>query len=200
MAKRLLITFLCAAAAASPVLAASPALAAQPDDDSKQPATRVELQKYLDARFAAMDGNKDGTLSRAEIAAAHQKLLDTAAKLMASAAEKEFTATDTNKDGKITSAEIEAAAPPGRKAEVPKVLARLDANKDGGITLAEFRAAAGTPRAGSVDDFLKKFDGNKSGSVTRSEYVGPALSRFDALDANKDGKITDNERAKAGGR
>ena len=36
--------------------------------------------------------------------------------------------------------------------------------------------------------------------MTTSEYVAPALSRFDGLDANKDGVVSAAESEKAAGR
>lgn len=189
--------FLALAAAAATT---SPALAAQGPADSPQGTTRAGLHKTLDGRFAQMDSSKDGILSRAEIEAAHGKLVAQAGAVVRMTAEEEFALADADKNGSVTEAEIAAVAPPARKAEAAKALARLDANKDGSISRAEFLGALRPPRPGSVEDFLRRFDANKDGKVTKSEYVAPALSRFDGLDANKDGVVSPAEAQKAAGR
>lgn len=179
---------------------ASPALAVQVGAANPQGTTRAGLQKTLDARFAQMDSSKDGILSRAEIEAAHGKLVAQAGAVVRMTAEEEFKLADADKNGSVSEAEIAAIAPPARKAEAGKALARLDADKNGSISRAEFLGAIRAPKPGSVEDFLARFDGNKDGKVTKSEYVGPALSRFDGLDANKDGVVSAAESQKAAGR
>lgn len=40
-------------------------------------------------------------------------------------------------------------------------------------------------------------DADKDGAVTKAEFIAAALSRFDAMDANHDGKVTKEERQAA---
>ncbi len=177
------------------VAAAAPASAQTAiSDQPAQSASRADWQKTLEGRFAQMDGNKDGTLTRAELQATHTRTLNAANAAVAQRLQQEFTATDSNKDGKIDQVEAVAAAPANRKADAPKAIARFDSDKDGAISLAEFRAGAPKPRLGDVANFLNRFDANKDGSVTAAEYRAPGLQAFDALDANKDGVVSAAER------
>jgi Ca2+-binding EF-hand superfamily protein len=117
-------------------------LVAKPAEAPPQPVTRAGLATELEREFRALDTNKDGYLSQAEIAAGQvnrQKQLEALARKRREAA---FTAMDTNKDGQLSHDEFLAnnvmakrPMPNGAKA-----LVRLDANKDGRLTLAEYTA------------------------------------------------------------
>ena len=169
--------------------------AAEPAGKSApQAVSRAAMAKRFDARFAQIDKNKDGSLSRAEIDAAHAQFVGLTKAVVGTEIRQEFAATDANKDGQASLAEMTAATPPEGRAGVPKALARLDTNKDGTLSLAEFAAALPPPSIGSAADFLKRFDGNKDGAVSRAEYSSPGLAAFDQVDANNDGKITPDER------
>ena len=184
--------------AAASALAAAPALAAPPaKKGAPQAVSRVDLAKRFDARFAQIDKNKDGSLSRAEIDAAHAQFVGLTKSVVGTEIRQEFAATDANKDGQASLEEMTAATPPEGRAGVPKALAKLDSNKDGKLSLTEFAAALPAPPMGSVADFLKRFDGNGDGAVSRVEYSAPGLAAFDQIDANKDGRVTPSEQQAA---
>lgn len=112
-----------------------------------------------------------------------------------------FDQLDVNKDGKIDGADRDA-----RRSEL---FDRLDTNHDGQLSRSEFTAAgtsaardagpkdaapakqAARPRAGAP---TTRVDTDHSGGVTQAEYIAVALRRFDAADANKDGRLTPAER------
>ncbi|HEV7385337.1 MAG TPA: EF-hand domain-containing protein [Phenylobacterium sp.] len=58
-------------------------------------------------------------------------------------------------------------------------------------------APAGPPP--SAAEILKQWDTNKDGTISKEEWTaaGRPAERFDAVDANKDGKITADELDKA---
>ena len=96
---------------------------------------------------------------------------------------------------------------------------RLDANKDGSISKAEWdqhsadrtakrgekRADAGEGkrgkrghhggRGGHGDMMMARADTDGNKVISQAEFQAAALARFDAADANKDGKVTPEERA-----
>ena len=113
-----------------------------------------------------------------------------------------FKRLDANSDKSLTTAEIEAAQK-RQVAEAQGVInqkieaefTKLDGNKDGQLTLAEFKAAAPTPKAAPVSELLGQFDKNKDGKVTEDEFRSGPLANFDRIDTNKDGTISEAEKA-----
>lgn len=124
-----------------------------------------------------------------------------------------FTQADVNKDGKLDRADFEAR----REARRNAMFDRLDTDRNGQLSRAEFTAAA--PRGpeghkgregwghrrghggwgghGGPGGPGRAADGNKDGAVSQAEFVAAALARFDSTDANKDGKVTAEERQTA---
>lgn len=96
-----------------------------------------------------------------------------------------FRAMDTNGDGKVTRAEAEASA----KSRFDE----MDANKDGKLTGDELpgkgRWAKRHGGEGKDDD---KAD-DKAAGISKSAFVDRALKRFDRLDQNSDGIVTQEE-------
>ena len=160
--------------------------------------TRTSVDTQLNGRFAKMDTNGDGTLSRAEIESAHASFAKVANEVVAERTQARFASYDTNKDGKITLPELTAKVSADRKAGASDAIAKLDADKDGSVSLTEFRRVTPRPQLETTDDFLKRFDANKDGKVTKAEYKAPALAAFDAADANKDGTVTAAEGGSKG--
>jgi len=129
-----------------------------------QQVTRAEFAKTIDGRFAAVDTNKDGSLTKAEIAAAQARALQQAQAIEAQRIEAEFKKLDTNKDNQLSLAEFKAAAPTMKSAESPeKMIEGLDANKDGKVSAAEYRAQ---PLAN-----FDKADANHDGILTAAEIA-----------------------------
>ena len=184
MLKRLLI-----ATALGALATAAPAQSAQAGNEP-QATSKASLQQRLDARFAQMDSNKDGSLSRAEVQSSHANFVKVAKTAIARRLEQGFTASDTNKDGKVSLAEMTAAAPAAQKANAGKALQRLDTDKDSHVSLSELTAAAPSPKLGDADQFMQRFDADRDGKVTAAEYPKPALAAFDRADTNKDGTIS----------
>jgi hypothetical protein len=96
-------------------------------------------------------------------------------------AEAMFDRMDANRDGVLTQDEIKAAR--GR------LFDRMDADRDGTVTSAEMEAARETARKRGLRRFARLAD-------LRAGMPSPA-ERFEALDRNKDGKLTREEFAEA---
>ena len=149
-------TLLPLAATALATLFTVPAFA----QDGPKAVTRVEALARLDGDFVALDSDKDGKVTKAEMAA-H---LAAKAKAELAALEKRrddsFTKIDSDKNGSISKAEFVAATKLeiGQTGDGTKLIARYDANKDGAFTKEEYRA--------------------------------PSLANFDRMDANRDGTLS----------
>lgn len=102
------------------------------------------------ARFDALDANKDGQLTRAEVLA--ERL-------------EHFAKIDANKDGAITEAELAAMAEKRAKKQKRdgggKGFLAMDANGDGKVTKAEIEAAP-LP-------MFDRYDADKNGVLTKGE-------------------------------
>ena len=101
---------------------------------------------------------------------------------------------DINGDGVIDRSEA---------AKAPKFAEHfdtLDANKDGRITAEERPQRGMHGGKGGRGDRMAQFDINKDGVIDRSEAAqAPKFAEhFDKLDANKDGRITAEERPQRG--
>jgi Ca2+-binding EF-hand superfamily protein len=101
---------------------------------------------------------------------------------------------DTNGDGVIDRSEA-AKAP-----KFAEHFDKLDANKDGRITAGERPQRGMRDGKGGRGDRMAQLDTNKDGVIDRSEAAkAPKFAEhFDKLDANKDGRITVEERPQRG--
>ena len=150
--------FLAAAVVSAPALAQT---AAAPQ------LSRTELTAEVEANFKTLDTNSDGIVTKPEIAAAQQKMLERVGTAAKSKFAEEFRKLDTNKDGMLSMAEFTAAAPDVRaRASADARLDKYDANKDGKITLDEVR--------GPVLANFDRLDTNKDGVLTANEQPKPA--------------------------
>jgi hypothetical protein len=118
-------------------------------------------------RYAEMDANGDGVITRAEWRGTAQA----------------FNLADWNNDGRLSGDEVRVGATePGSYAE-------MDVNRDGVITRAEWR---GTAQEFNLADWNN--DGRLSGDELRGGATRPnAGMRFAEMDQNQDGTITRNE-------
>ncbi|MBL0140809.1 MAG: EF-hand domain-containing protein [Betaproteobacteria bacterium] len=156
--------------------------------------SREEAQASLPrlaANFDAIDANKDGFISLAEIEAAR------AAHGPAGRGEG-WKKWDTNGDGKLSRDEV-ANAP-----RLAQEFDALDTNKDGFLSAEELQNArrahvAGGPNRG---EGWKKLDANGDGRLSRDEVANAPrlLQDFDAIDTNKDGFLSAEELQAARGR
>jgi Ca2+-binding EF-hand superfamily protein len=145
-------------------IAIASAAGAQAPAQAPQQISKADFTKDIDTRFAAIDTNKDGSLSKAEIVAAQAKALAQAQAAAQQRMEAEFKKLDTNHDGSLSLAEFKAAAPSVSVAETPEqMIAALDANKDGKVSAAVYRA-------GPIANF-DKADANHDGVLTAQELA-----------------------------
>jgi Ca2+-binding EF-hand superfamily protein len=105
-----------------------------------------------------------------------------------------FSKADTNGDGKLSRAEVEKA--------MPHLLAKFDSidiNKDGQLSREELRAwrkAHKGERQAKAAERFKHADKDGDGAISRAEAekFAPRLAKkFDLIDSNKDGKLTQDE-------
>lgn len=127
----------------------------------------------------------------------------TRAEAQARAAEM-FARLDVNKDGKLDKTDREAAMAD----RLAKHFDEMDANHDGRIDRGEFMAGhqkmmgQGKMERGGMMGRMHRhmmggMDANKDRIVSRDEFLAGAMKRFDAADANHDGKLTPEERRAA---
>ena len=177
---------------------------------------RSEVPKHVEKMFARFDLNRDGFITRDEVATSEAAYQARQQQQAPKRAAKLFDRLDANHDGQITLAEVEAAhaARYAAQGEQPKstrpvhsrLFARADVNKDGVITRAEFDAA---PMNGALQyhraSLSRGFggrtfdaaDANKDGRISLDEAQQLALQHFDADDLNHDGVLTPDERRQA---
>jgi Ca2+-binding EF-hand superfamily protein len=164
------------------------------------------------ARHAKVDANGDGVIDRNE-AAAHPKLAE------------RFDQLDRNRDGRIGPEERpqrggrggpgggmdaldtngDGAIDRSEAGKAPKLAERfdqLDRNRDGRIGPEERPQRGGQGGRGGKGDRMAALDTNGDGAIDRNEAakVPRMAEHFDRLDANKDGRISAEERPQRGGR
>ena len=103
---------------------------------------------------------------------------------------KHFDRMDSNGDGKITAEELSE-----RQAEL---IANADSDGDGALTKDELKAYRKEKR----EEHRAKHnpDANDDGLIDRTEFINAAQERFDRMDKNGDGVISEDERRKRGRR
>lgn len=177
---------------------------------------RADLPAHIERLFKQLDLNRDGFISRDEIAASQAKFDDRMTQNAPKRAAKLFDRLDTNHDGQITRAEVEARAAArlaargktsrARKPAGSALFARADANKDGIITRPEFNAAVdagkiklrhANMRGSAIVRMFDLADVNHDGRVSLDEAQQAALKQFDSADTNHDGVLAPDERRAA---
>lgn len=184
MKKTILATLLGATLLGGPAYAAvqqAPARSGpmmQADANGDGIVTRQEALAAADARFAKLDTNKDGQLSREEHRAGKRhhrgmhKRGGADGDKRAAFHQKMLQRFDTDKDGTLSDAERQAA----RQAWQAR------------------RAASGKPDGKAMKP---RIDADGNGSVSLAEMRTKAAAHFDRVDANHDGKIDKAEREAA---
>jgi len=177
---------------------------------------RADVPKHVDKMFARLDLNRDGFVTRDEIATSEAAYQARQQQQAPKRAAKLFDRLDANHDGQITLAEVEAAhaARYAGRGEQPnpsrpihsRLFARADVTKAGVITRAVFDAARTSGalqfhRASMSRGFGGRMfdaaDANKDGRISLAEAQQLALQHFDADDLNHDGILTPDERREA---
>ena len=174
MTKLILISGLTLIAAIAPALAQE-----MGRDRMAPPSTRAEAEARVKAHFAKLDTNDDGAVTVEERRTAHEKM-------RTAMQDKHFAMLDANKDGSINRAEFDA----GHKA----MKDRMSDHRGGA---GEKGAMSGRERGGRHPMMMGQADSNNDGKTTLVEMTAGALERFDRVDTNKDGSISDGERKAA---
>ena len=206
--------FLTATAMAMVATAAVAAVAAQPAPPTPPHAGKVmvrgEVQTMVRTHFARMDTNKDGAITTAEIAelkGAHgghggagmahggpdaMKMHDGMKRDPAAA----FDRLDANKDGMISRDEFAK----GREVRIEKRIAMregghgTDAAPGAKHKMRMHQMGGGGMGGGHM---IVMADTDKDGRITLAEAEAMALKHFDQMDANRDGRVTPEERRAA---
>lgn len=135
-----------------------------------QPAKRADLQAMLEARFDKLDANKDGKLTPEDHAARRTERRELA-----------FSRLDADKNGAISKAEF--TAPRAKPQDGPQ-MHRAAMNWRGHMPRGPWGARPGPDGAGA-----------KAGQpVTKSDFVAQGLARFDKVDTDRDGILSQAER------
>jgi Ca2+-binding EF-hand superfamily protein len=187
-----------------------------------EPMTRASVEAMVQAKFARVDANHDGFVTREE---ADARRAEARGRMEArhgdmEARRGEMTARGGDMQGRMRERQAER-------------FDRLDANKDGSISRAEFDAAfaaraerrgedgpgmgrgrmmrdhamrEGGPREGRMRggmaggfgaNMFERLDTDHDGRVSLAEAKARALAMFDRVDANRDGTVTPDERRAA---
>ena len=183
------------------------------------PMSRTDLAAKLKAQFAEQDANKDGFVTREEVAAQREARVKAAMGRM-------FDAMDGNKDGSISRAEFDAHhasmrmdMPPmpggpdapavlmmhggdGRQVEtmmIPRLGAEAPKAPAAGMAsgprvIVQTRVMGG-PLGGMITErTFATADANTDAKLTEAEVSAAALAQFDRLDTDKDGVLSAAER------
>ena len=186
MKKKMTLLTLGAALIAVPVLAAPGGDRNMGDANEDGVLTRAEAEAHAKAMFVKLDVNKDGKLDQADRAARHaEKRAQT------------FDRLDANKDGSISKAEWDQAdaARQAKRAEWKAKRGERAGAPGNGAERHAMRGHHGGKRGGhGGPGGWMKADANGDKAISQAEFVAGALARFDRMDANKDGKVTVEER------
>ena len=139
-----------------------PASAQEAGQQADSLRTRDGVTKALQARFAAMDTNKDGLIDRTEAQAAQDRVQAEATAEILAQTDAAFAELDKDKNGALSKEEFRATAPKLKPSDGPQaVISRFDGNKDGKVSLSEYEKP-----------LLARFDGldkNKDGKISDAE-------------------------------
>lgn len=140
--------------------------------------TRAEAESKAAEMFARLDVNGDGRIDAADRTAAMGK---------------RFDAMDANRDGVLSRQEFLDAH---QKMMGQKRAGGAMAGHDGPGRGESHRMGRGKRAMGGMM-MLRQMDANGDNAVSRDEFTAGALKRFESADANRDGKLTPEERRAA---
>ena len=144
--------------------------------------SRADAGVKARAMFARMDANGDGKLDKA----------DREARQVA-----QFKKLDTDGNGTVSQSEFLASR--AAKQDGPRAgRDRMGPGMAGpGMAGPDGAKMDRKGKDGRMAMMRRSADGNNDGAISRDEFVAGALARFDRADANKDGKVTPDERRTA---
>lgn len=196
--KKTLIAALCAGAIAIPAFAIAADQAGKPGMRMDEPMTRAAVETMVKDRFAKLDANGDGFVTKSEADAARDKMV-------ADMRDRHFKHLDANNDGSISRAEFDAQA--------GAHMAFRDGNRAEGAPDAPPPPAGGGEHGKRMwgkgghghhrgamvmgGGMFERADADKDGRVSLAEALARPMQHFDMVDANKDGTITPEERKAA---
>lgn len=160
-----------------------------PDANQDGIVTQDEARAQARKMFERIDFNKDGKIDKA----------DRDARMA-----ERFKKMDTDGSGELSLAEMTAAREARQAKRAERMAMRAD--RGPGEPGARMGGKRGGPRMGmrghggmgrGMHGGMMQLDTNKDGAITLTEFEAGALERFNRHDANKDGKITQEERAAA---
>jgi Ca2+-binding EF-hand superfamily protein len=181
------------AGAALAALMAVPSLA-QPDEGrarSAEPLTRAAVQARVQARFARADANRDGFVTQDEVRARAEARRGQRQERSGERREARFDRLDSNHDGSISRAEFDARpAFGGGERQGMRGQRR-------GQSFAHRGGRGGGPMGGLGGRAFAAMDLDHDGRVALAEANRAAFERFDRLDSDRDGTISQSERQAA---
>ena len=170
------------------------------DRDGDRRVSLAEMQTRAAERFARMDVDRDGRLTREERRAGREAMRAERAALRQSRSGERggrraamLARLDANRDGQLSLAE----APP----RLAQRFAQLDADRNGRLTTAELQAGRSQARGhgrgrdgqGRGLDRVRP-DANGDGVITLAETQARVSALFAKVDADRDGFLTRDER------
>lgn len=153
------------------------------DSDGNGVITRAEAQSAATAMFARLDANHDGKIDQAD----RQLRRETMKTQL-------FERLDANKDDQLSKAEFLAGRGAGKRGGDRQRMAAVGTD-DGAMQRGHGRHG-GMMRGGMLG-MSKLARTGKDGAITPAQFSAAALARFDAMDTNKDGQVTQAERQAA---
>ena len=159
-------------------------------------------------RFAAVDANKDGAVTEAEVKAHAEARRAEGEKKMAEARTRMFESMDADKNGQISRTEWdshhagmkmkwmehrETAAAGGNERREMRMKFKDGEGRKGHHMMHR----GGMGWGGFGEKGFETADANNDGRVTLAEAKAKAFARFDAADTNKDGTLSPDERRAA---
>lgn len=188
---------------------AVPAFAMPADLAKSADMTRAQAQSHAEAYFDKMDVNKDGKWDAADRTARQN-----------ARHEARFMTLDANKDGSVSKAEFDQARAQ-REAKMAERRTAFAAQRAERMARAAAPASADAAKTPRGEHRFGRRDGRGGGryhgiggghggrgafaglgmgpnaSITKADFITQSLTRFDQMDANKDGIVTVAERQTA---
>ncbi len=175
------------------VLAGAPQVGAQRgqqfferlDRDRDGVVTLQEMRAMRARRMEALDTNGDSRISRREFMSARPPGARSRRQpQMDRRRARIFSRIDADRDGFISPAEGEAS--------LVRWFARMDADRNGRLTRREFIEARRRLGGGSARRF-QRLDANRDGAISFGELLNQRADQMQAIDRDKDGKVSRRE-------